>query len=146
MTPVNVILFTMKKVIFVYAVFLVSLYLILSGCKDTITATEVDNRVMPQSNISFSADLQPVFQLKCANSGCHDDGTMAGGLSLTSCTNAKSDPGAIAPYSSKTSRLVWAVEGQAGIQPMPPVGINKPFTAEQDRGLKKWIDEGAKCN
>jgi hypothetical protein len=71
---------------------------------------------------------------------------MAGGLSLTTCANAKSDPGAIAPFSSKTSRLVWAVEGQAGIQPMPPVGVNKPFTSEQDRGLKKWIDEGAKCN
>jgi hypothetical protein len=143
---VGVFLFMMKKVLYTYTGLVISSYLILSGCKDSITASQVDSRVMPQSNISFTTDLQPVFELKCANSGCHDDGTRAGGLSLTSCANAKSDPGAIAVGSSKTSRLVWAEEGQAGIEPMPPVGVNKPFTSEQDRGLKKWIDEGAKCN
>jgi hypothetical protein len=142
---VDVILFSMKKVIFIYAGLLVSIYLILSGCKDSITASDIDSRVMPQSNISFNVDLEPVFQLKCNGSTCHDDGSMAGGLSLTSCVNAKSGVGVIVPGSSKTSIIVWAVEGQSGYQ-MPPVGVNKPFTAEQDRGLKKWIDEGAKCN
>ncbi|MDR3668921.1 MAG: hypothetical protein P4L35_18990 [Ignavibacteriaceae bacterium] len=136
----------MKKVILIYSILIISILVIQFGCKDSITASDVDSRVMPQSNISFTVDLAPVFQLKCSNSGCHDDGTMAGGLSLTTCVNAKSDPGVIAPFSSKTSRIVWAIEGQAGIQPMPPVGVNKPFTSEQDRGLKKWIDEGAKCN
>jgi hypothetical protein len=136
----------MKKLLFIYTGLIIFIYLLQSGCKDSITASNIDSRVMPQSNISFNADLEPVFQLKCNGSGCHDDGTMAGGLSLTSCVNAKSDPGAIAPFSSKTSRLVWAEEGQAGIRPMPPIGVNKPFTSEQDRGLKKWIDEGAKCN
>ena len=136
----------MKKILFIYTGLAISIYLILPGCKDSITASDVDSRVMPQSNISFNVDLEPVFQLKCNGSGCHDDVSIAGGLSLTSCANAKSDPGAISPGSSKTSRIVWAIEGQAGIQPMPPVGVNKPFTSEQDRGLKKWIDEGAKCN
>ena len=136
----------MKKILFIYSGIIVSLFLLIYGCKDSITASDIDSRVMPQSNISYSVDLQPVFNLKCANSGCHDDGTRAGGLSLTSCSNAKDDPGVIAAFSSKTSRLVWAEEGLAGISPMPPVGVNKPFTAEQDRGLKKWIDEGAKCN
>ena len=136
----------LKKLLLLYPGTIISIYLIFSGCKDSITASDIDSRVMPQSNISFSVDLQPVFELKCANSGCHDDATRAGGLSLTSCVNAKGDPGVIVPGSSKTSRLVWAEEGLAGIQPMPPVGVNKPFTSEQDRGLKKWIDEGAKCN
>ena len=136
----------MKKLLFIYSGVVISILVIQSGCKDSVTAANIDNRVMPQSNISFNVDLEPVFQLKCIGSGCHDDGSIAGGLSLTTCVSAKSDPGAIAPFSSKTSRLVWAEEGQAGIQPMPPVGVNKPFTSEQDRGLKKWIDEGAKCN
>ena len=135
-----------KKLLFLFPSTIISIYLIFSGCKDSITASDIDSRVMPQSNISFSVDLQPVFELKCASSGCHDDATRAGKLSLTSCVNAKEDPGVIVPGSSKTSRLVWAEEGLAGIKPMPPVGINKPFTSEQDRGLKKWIDEGAKCN
>jgi hypothetical protein len=136
----------MKKLIIIFSGLLFFALLITIGCKDTVTATEIDSRVMPQSNISWSADLQPVFDLKCTNSGCHDNASRAGGLSLTSCVNAKADPGVIAEFSSKTSRIVWAVEGMAGIQPMPPVGVNKPFTSEQDRGLKKWIDEGAKCN
>ena len=124
----------MNKFLLVYAGLAILIYFILPGCKDSITASDVDSRVMPQSNISFSVDLQPVFELKCANSGCHDDGTKAGGLSLTSCINAKSDPGVIVPLNSKTSIIVWAKEGQAGIQPMPPVGVNKPFTSEQAEG------------
>jgi len=136
----------MKKLLFIYAGLAISIYLMLPGCKDSITAANIDSKVMPQSNISFNVDLEPVFQLKCNGSGCHDDGSLAGGLSLTSCANAKSDPGVVVSGSSKTSIIVWAIEGQAGIQPMPPVGVNKPFTSEQDRGLKKWIDEGAKCN
>jgi hypothetical protein len=135
----------MKKFLLLYAGIVISTFLLQSGCKDSITANDVDNRVMPQSNISFSNDLQPVFQLKCANSGCHDDATMAKGLSLTTCANAKSAPGVISTGNSKTSIIVWAVEGQSGYQ-MPPLGVNKPFTSEQVRGLKKWIDEGAKCN
>jgi hypothetical protein len=145
MQRVDIFLFMIKKTLFVYAGLAISIYLILPGCKDSITASDLDSRVMPQSNISFSVDLQPVFELKCANSGCHDDGTRAGGLSLTSCANATSGYIDIMPGHSNTSIIVWAVEGQSGYQ-MPPVGVNKAFTPEQDRGLKKWIDEGAKCN
>jgi len=101
---------------------------------------------MPQSNISFNTDLLPVFIVKCATSGCHDGTSVQTVLVLTSCSAAKEDPGVIFPGNSGTSRIVWAVEGLNGTNPMPPVAINKPFTAEQIRGLKKWIDEGAKCN
>jgi hypothetical protein len=135
----------MKKILFIYSGIIISFLVIQSGCKDSINASDIDNRVMPQSNISFNVDLEPVFQLKCIGSGCHDDATMAKGLSLTTCANAKSDAGVINPGSSQTSIIVWAVEGKSGYQ-MPPVGVNKPFTSEQDRGLRKWIDEGAKCN
>jgi hypothetical protein len=134
-----------KKLLLLYPIILISIYLVLSGCKDSITASDIDSRVMPQSNISFNADLEPVFQLKCNGSGCHDDGSRAGGLSLTSCVNAKEDIGVIVPGSSATSIIVWAVEGKPNYA-MPPVGVTKPFTSEQSRGLKKWIDEGAKCN
>lgn len=116
-----------------------------SQCEDPVS-NDIDNRVMPASNISFGRDLQPFIEIKCANSGCHDDGTRAGGLSLTSCANAKSDPGVIFAGNSANSRIVWAVQGLSGANPMPPVGVNKPLTAEQVRGLKKWIDEGANCN
>jgi hypothetical protein len=136
----------MKKILIIYACLFFTAFLILFGCKDTVTGNSIDSRVMPQSNISFAADLQPVIEIKCATSGCHDGTSVETSLVLTSCSNAKSDPGIIFPGNSGTSRIVWAVEGLNGANPMPPVGVNKPFTAEQIRGLKKWIDEGAKCN
>lgn len=134
----------MKKI---YLFLLAASSLFLSTqCKDSITGEDVDKRVMPASDISFNKDLQPFIEIKCANAGCHDDGTRAGGLALTSCANAKSDPGVVFPGNSNNSRIVWAVQGLSGASPMPPVGSTKPLTGEQVRGLKKWIDEGAKCN
>ncbi|MGE5456762.1 MAG: c-type cytochrome domain-containing protein [Methanococcaceae archaeon] len=134
----------MKKV---YLLSLTAALLFLSlNCKDSISGDVVDSRTMPASDISFSKDLQPFLEIKCANGGCHDDGSRAGDLSLTSCTNAKADPSIIFPGNSATSRIVWAVQGLSGTEPMPPLGSTKPLTSEQVRGLKKWIDEGAKCN
>ncbi len=135
----------MKKLLFVYAGVFFTAVLILFGCKDSVTGNSIDSRVMPQSNISFSADLQPVLEIKCASSGCHDGTSSATILNLTSCANAKSDPGVIVAGNSANSIIVWRVSGISGA-PMPPNGVNIPFTAEQIRGLKKWIDEGAKCN
>ena len=135
----------MKILLFIYSGLFLSAFVIFFGCKDTVSGNDIDSRVMPQSNISFSADLQPVIEIKCATSGCHDGTSSQTSLVLTSCANAKADPGVIFPGNSGTSRIVWAVQGLNGASPMPPVGVNKPFTAEQIRGLKKWIDEGAKC-
>ena len=135
----------MKKLLFIYASLFISVFVFLFGCKDSVTATDIDSRVMPASNISFTTDLQPVIQIKCATSGCHDGTSSETSLVLTSCANAKSIPGVIIAGNSPNSIIVWRVSGITGA-PMPPVGVNKPFTAEQIRGLKKWIDEGAKCN
>jgi hypothetical protein len=116
------------------------------GCKDTVTGSDVDSRTIPQSNVSFVNDIQPFLEIKCANSGCHDDATRAGGLALTSCASTKSDFSIVYPGNSQNSRIVWAVQGLSGAEPMPPLGTTKPLTANQIRGLKTWIDEGAKCN
>lgn len=134
----------MRKVYFILT--FAGLVFISFNCKDTVTGDEIDNRAMPINNISFSKDLQPFIEVKCAVAGCHDDGTRAGNYSLTSCANAKADPSNIFPGNSATSRIVWAVQGQSGSEPMPPLGSTKPLTSEQIRGLRKWIDEGANCN
>jgi hypothetical protein len=114
------------------------------GCKDQVTGSDVDSRVIPDSNVSYSRDLQPVFNLKCANAGCHDDATMAGGLSMTSCANTKADPSIVFPGEPDNSRLVWSVEG-IGNFPMPPAGY-PPLTENQIKGVRTWIKEGADCN
>ena len=114
------------------------------GCKDQVTATDVDNRVIPDSNVSYSQDIQPVFNLKCTNAGCHEDASRAGGISLTTCANTKADPSIVFPGEPDNSRLVWAVEGISN-SPMPPVGY-PPLTENQIKGIRTWIKEGADCN
>lgn len=99
---------------------------------------------IPSSNVLFGKHIQPVFNVKCTSSGCHDDQTRAASLSLTSWTNSHV-PGIINDYEPTTSRLVWAIEGQLGSNSMPPFGY-PGLTQNQITGIKTWIKEGAKNN
>ena len=129
-----------------FAVFCTSLFLtfiFLVGCKDQ--GTNIDSTTIPSSNVSYSQYIQPVFDNKCNNSGCHEDATRAGGLSLTSWANTTSDPGVVFPGEPQNSRLIWAIQNQAGINPMPPYGY-AALTRNQIDGIKTWIQEGAKNN
>ena len=130
-----------------FSLLLISAFIIIvsyTGCKDQITGSEIDSRVIPDSNVSYSQDIQPVFNLKCANAGCHNDADRAGGISLTTCTNTTDDPSIVFPGEPDNSRLIWAIEG-IGNFPMPPVGY-PPLTSNQIKGVRTWIKEGAQCN
>ncbi len=135
----------MKKsasIILLFIFFSIGFY---AGCKDTITGKELDNKVIPSSNVSYSEYIQPVFNLKCNNSGCHEDATRAGGLSLTTWAGATADPGVVFPGEPNNSRLVWAIQRKAGVQPKPPLEY-PPHTQNQVDGIVTWIKEGAKNN
>lgn len=134
----------MKQIFSVLIAIIFFIIISYTGCKDQITGSDIDKRVIPDSNVSYSQDLQPVFELKCNSAGCHEDAARAGGLSLTSCANAKADPSIVFPGEPDNSRLVWAVEG-IGNYPMPPLGY-PPLTANQIKGIRTWIKEGAECN
>jgi hypothetical protein len=115
------------------------------ACDDTITGDDLDNIIIPDSNVSYSKYIQPVFTLKCATSSCHDDKTQAAGLTLTSYGFAVASYSMIAPGNPSNSKVVWAIEGN-GARLMPPYGVTKPMTANQIAGIKTWIKEGAKNN
>lgn len=117
-----------------------------AGCDDTITNNDIDKRVIPSINVSFSGDILPVFEIKCNNSGCHDDNSRAGNLSLTNWVSATSDPSIIFPGEPQNSRLVWSIEGTSGSVPMPPLGYPVALTGNQIDGIKTWIREGAGNN
>lgn len=134
----------MKNILLSASLLSLFLAVILTGCKDTVTNQQVDNTVIPASNVLFGKHIQPIFNVKCTSSGCHDDETRAGNYSLTSWTNAHI-PGIINDYEPETSRIVWAVEGQLGSNNMPPFGY-PGLTKNQIEGLKTWIKEGAKNN
>lgn len=113
-----------------------------SGCKDTINASDINKVIIPSSNVSYSKYIQPVLNVYCATSGCHD-GTNPDAYSFTSWGNLRGAPDAVFPTSPETSHLVWIIEGRAG--------INHPFlyynlNANQIQGVKTWITEGANNN
>ena len=101
--------------------------------------------VIPNENVSYNQHIQPVFNVKCATSGCHDDGTRAGDYSLTNWANANT-PGIVNEGNVETSILVWKITGLNG-DFMPPINsVIPPLTRNQVDGIKTWIREGAKNN
>ena len=127
-------------------VFLFTSILFLSACKDTGGISDIDKKVIPSSNVSYSEYIQPVFNAHCTNVGCHDDATRAAGLSLTSWGNATEDYLVVAPGNPDNSRLVWAIEANGAIL-MPPYDASVlPLNSNQIQGIKTWIKEGAKNN
>jgi hypothetical protein len=117
----------------------------LVSCDDTLTVQDVDNKIIPDQNVSFSKHIYPVFQVKCIS--CHNATNPDGGLDLTTYSAATADFNVIFPGNPDNSRIVWAVEGdKPPIQKMPPIGYSKPFTQNQMQGLRTWITEGALDN
>jgi len=119
--------------------------MLIAACDDTKNVTDIDNIIIPSSNVSYSQYIQPVLTAKCARAGCHDDQTQAAGLSLTSWSNTKQNYLVVAPGLPQNSKLVWSIEGTSG-NIMPPLGYSSPVNKNQIEGIKTWIQEGAKNN
>ncbi|HKI77586.1 MAG TPA: hypothetical protein VKA26_03505 [Ignavibacteriaceae bacterium] len=112
-----------------------------AGCKDTITSDDVNKIIIPDSNVSYSEHIQPVLNVYCSTSGCHD-GTSSSAYSFTTWGNLIGAPDAVYPGNPDTSHLVWVLEGKL---PNHPYLYYSP-TPNQIQGIKTWIKEGAKNN
>jgi len=112
----------------------------ISGCQDTVTDPHAI--VFPDTEVSYSQDVQPFFDLSCALSGCHDGYTRAGNLQLTSYTDLFQNPGIVHPNDSTGSKLVQILRGRL---PHPALYELSP-TENQIRGVAIWIQEGASNN
>ncbi len=135
----------MKNIAPILFLIIFALVIFYSGCKDTITAQDLDQKVIPDKNVSYQEYIQPIFNVKCSSSACHDDSHRAGGLSLTSWSNVTADASIVFPGEPQNSKLVWSIEGLSATTPMPPAGY-PPLTTNQINGIKTWIAEGAKNN
>ncbi len=133
----------MRKVFNNLALYLFLITFILS-CDDTITNQDVDNKIIPDSNISFSQHIYPVFQVKCFS--CHGNGIYEAGLDLT-LRSRFVDGRIVVPGDTLTSILVWRIDRppRAGFNPMPPEFMPQ-LTPNQIKGIKIWIAEGALDN
>ncbi len=123
------------------------LALFFAGCDDTLTNEQVDNTIIPSSNVSFARHLTPVLTLKCASSGCHDDSMISDGLSFTTYTNITARFDIVFPGKPENSKLIWSIRGLSGAVGMPPLGsLGGALTENQKVGFETWIKEGAKNN
>lgn len=125
-------------------IFIAAFFSIISfvGCDDELPS---ENDI-PETNVSYSMHIQPILNVKCALSGCHDDGTRASGYSMTSWSNVFRIP-LILEGEAEVSHMVMVLTGQGGLSIMPPPSAGvAPVTQKELNGIKTWINEGAKNN
>ena len=100
-----------------------------------------DQIVFPDSNVSFTKQVQPFLTLSCNSYGCHDESRSDNKyVALTSFANVRvinvvNQPG------DTTCNLVRIVAGR-DLSHAAPIHPNE----NQRQGIKKWVLEGAKDN
>jgi len=116
-------------------------FIIAAGCESTNPLTQSNNIIFPDSNVSYHQYVQPVFDLNCTYSGCHDDASKAAGLSLTNWSNANADPGNIIPFDTLHSKLNQVLTRRFGHS-----GGSLDTNQNHVRGIARWVLEGGKNN
>ena len=117
-----------------------------SSCKDQVVDPNTNPVDFPTSKVSFSQHVQPLFQTRCAFTGCHAGSNPAAGLDLSSpAYNSlmNHQPRLVIAGVSNNSLLIWRLDGRQ----LPQMPFNaQPINTNQLTGMKKWIDEGAQNN
>jgi hypothetical protein len=133
----------MKKHTLKYFMILILTFVVIvaQSCADTLTSSDINIIVMPDSNVSYKAHVAPVFEIKCVP--CHNSQRSEAGLDLSSWVNATRDLTIIFPGSDSTSILVYAIERIPPYVPMPP---NEWLKRNHINGIRTWIREGAQNN
>jgi hypothetical protein len=123
----------------------VILSIMLSSCKNTINMP-IGDIVFPASGVSYSRQVQPLLNLGCNYSGCHDDGTRSANLCLTNYIDATTDVAGVVNFNGDTNCiLIETISGRLPTEFMPPPPAAS-LNQNQIHGLATWIKEGAKDN
>lgn len=101
---------------------------------------------IPTEPVSFSADIQPIFNASCTN--CHGNN---GGVNLTSYQSLMSSTGnfygnnVVVPGNAEASGLIDKLEPnpQNGNRMPPPNGA---ISGDNINKIRAWINEGALNN
>ena len=98
--------------------------------------------LFPDTGVSYRRHVQPLFDVGCNFSGCHNNIDRAGNLSLDSYFDVINRPGVVVPGDSTHSLLVQVVRER---QPHT-FDISSIITSDQARGIAVWVQEGASNN
>jgi hypothetical protein len=92
-------------------------------------------------DVSFSADIIPIFSKDCSISGCHATGGQKPDLSSANAYNSLSNGGYINISFPEESEVYLWMKGLKTV-PMPLSGSNASYTAN----VLAWIKQGAQNN
>ncbi len=96
-----------------------------------------------KEGVNFYKEVMPILESKCFS--CHQGNKTKGDLKLNTLEHAmkggKSDGAAIVPGHADKSSLYARITNTDEDYIMPPKG--DPLTADQQKLIKRWIDEGA---
>lgn len=119
------------------------LFLSLDSC-NTNTIIYNDNVVFPDSNVSFNRHVYPFMKVTCSYQGCHSNETRAGGRAMTEYYTyfETYNLGLVIPYKPDNSLLIQFLERKIQHSSIVYFTVNQ----NQIRGMRKWIEEGARNN
>ena len=111
----------------------------LTGCYKDVLSPGQDPNAPPQ-DVSFSGDIQPIFNANCTTSGCHDDKpahspSLVPGKSYNSLVS-----GGYVDTTVPTNSILYNEVHSGG---MPPTGALKQSQVQM---ILDWIRNGAPNN
>ncbi len=133
----------LSRIVVVMTSFAIVAALTVLSCKDEKASTS--GFILPDSNLSYSRDVDPLFAQTCLGSQCHSGSTPAKELNLEPPSFSKLYyyvPQLVLPRDTN-SLLLQYLDGR--LFPIMP-SSQYPLTPNQIHGVKQWIKEGAKDN
>lgn len=112
------------------------------GC-DESAITRPEDVTFPESGVSYGRHVEPLLELGCSFSGCHNAIDRAGNVSFASYVSLFSVPGLVRPGDSLGSILAQVVSLRL---PHVPADIPRLVNRAQAHGIAVWIQEGASNN
>jgi hypothetical protein len=129
----------MKKNIILWTSSLCLLMIIMNGCYyDQVLPVEPVGDV---GEISFAADIIPIFNSSCNSVGCHNQGGQKPNLTAANAYTSLTSGGYVNTNTPEASSLYQWMNGEKSL-PMPLTGPNETYNAK----VLAWIEQGALDN
>lgn len=125
------------------------LSIIFTNCINNVEDISSPININPD-DVSYTDDIQPIFNNSCGGSGCHISNTQ-NGVNLSSYTSVMNSFGdlyekpIITPNNAEDSPLVDKIESSPQFGSRMPLNGNS-LTPQEITEIKTWINAGAEDN
>ncbi len=117
------------------------IFITISGCYKTVTIVPNPGSTIT-TEMSFAKDIIPIFEKKCAVSGCHVTGAKSPNLSSSLAYSSLTVGNYLKANDPDNSLLMLWLNGKKS--PVMPIGSGPD--AEINARIYAWINQGAKNN